>query len=108
MKPNKDMRPKHFVDAKYCQYDEEAIILRLFEGLGHRHKLCDIGARLLYSNSARLIKEFGYSGNLVEPDPDSAAELREHFKDCPVTVHEKPATIHNINDFVGDADFLNI
>lgn len=103
------MRPKHFTPTRhFCQHDEEAIVLRLFEGLGHRKKLCDIGARLLFSNSARLIFDYGYEATLVEPNPGAAAELRDRFKDYPVTVHEEKAFIHNINSFVGDADFLTI
>lgn len=103
------MRPAGFVpDRHHCQHDEEAIILRIYDGLGHKKTLCDIGARLKFSNSARLIFDYGYGGNLVEPDPQAAQELRERFADYPVTVHEEPATVNNINSFAAGADFLTI
>lgn len=95
---------------KYCQHDEENIILTVFEQIGHKGSLCDIGARMLFSNSRRLIEEYGYTGTLVDANPDAVTEMKRLVGDWPgiVCCCEK-ITIENVNNFVpDDVDFLNI
>ena len=105
---SRSSRPRFKYGQKYCQHDEEAIVLTVFDAIGHKGTLCDIGARLMYSNSARLIFEHGYSGVLVDIHKEAARELETRFSGYPVEVFCQKATVDNVNEFVRDADFLSI
>ena len=100
-------KPPFKYGRKYCQHDEENIILSIFDYIGHGNTLCDIGARLLLSNSYRLINEYGYTGLLIDADPVECDRLRGKVGNR-AEVIEKKITIGNVNDYVGDVDFLSI
>lgn len=67
------------------QFDEDTHILAILDEIGHGSKfLVDIGARLVGSNSAMLLNDYGWRGVLFDADPDAAAELRREFPQCEV------------------------
>ena len=92
---------------KYCQHGEEEILLSIFESIGHRKTLCDIGARVQLSNSRRLIEDFGYTGTLIDANEKACADIERILGGEGITVINEKITIENVNDFV-DADFLSI
>ena len=98
--------------SKYSQFQEEAHLLNIFNEIGHRGKLCDIGARLGGSNSRLLIEEHGYTGTLVDADErhveDIVNKLQVKRKINGLNVVCEKVTIDTINNHVGDADFLSI
>lgn len=91
---------------KYCQHDEESIVLNLFDAIGIKSKtLCDIGARMQYSNSRRFLKD-GWTGKLIDASSGACDELRKHIPNAEVICAK--VTIDNVNDYVDDVDFLSI
>ena len=96
---------------KYCQHDEEGILITLFDMLPEGNKrLCDIGARLAYSNSFRLIEEYDWSGVLLDMNPLAVDELNarlEALRKPNMAVCDK-VTPENVNEYAKDCDFLSI
>ena len=93
---------------QFCQHDEESIVLNLFDIIGKGNKtLCDIGARIDLSNSLRLIRDFGFTGKLIDAKADACADIERNVPDHIEVICEK-ITIDNVNDYVGDVDFLSI
>jgi len=84
---------------KYSQFEEETHIFSILNEIGDGTKVCaDIGARLTYSNVARLIQDRGFQGYLVDADPQACAELMEKLPQANVICTK--ATIENINSLV--------
>lgn len=83
--------------AKYCQFGEEAILRELLAKYEICPIVCDIGARWKGSNSAMLIREFGFKGLLVDANPRSAQELRKHLPEAEVRCQKvQPQDIEEI------------
>lgn len=58
------------------QFGEDAHIAAILDEIGDGSKvLCDIGARLRYSNSIALLTERGYSGTLIDADKAACEDL---------------------------------
>lgn len=91
------------------QFDEDRHIAAVFEEIGEGTRvLGDIGARYQFSNSAALL-ERGWSGTLVEAQPESCEELRAKFPRDDVNVLCTRATVMNVNALVPEnAWFLSI
>ena len=77
---------------KYCQHDEENILLTLFDRIGHKRTLCDIGARLQFSNSRRLIEDFGYKGEMIDANPDACADITNILGKYPIVILNEKIT----------------
>ena len=93
---------------KYCQHEEENILLTIFDIIGHKRTLCDIGARLRLSNSRRLIEEYDYTATLIDAHAEATDELCKFFyKKENVRIVNTKITIGNVNKYV-DADFLSL
>lgn len=93
---------------KYCQHEEENILLTVFNIIGHKKTLCDIGARLRLSNSRRLIEDHDYTATLIDVHTGATDELSQfYYKNENVDVVNAKITIDNINEYV-DSDFLSL
>lgn len=93
---------------KYCQHSEEDILLTIFDKISHRRTLCDIGARMNFSNARRLIEDYDYTGTLVDFSPKACRDIERIVGREGITVINKKVTVRNVNDLVGNADFLSI
>jgi hypothetical protein len=69
----------------YSQNEEDGVLEELFERAGIRRGVCvDVGAHdgVYLSNTANLIKHHGWSGVLIEADPEKHAALAANMRDC--------------------------
>jgi hypothetical protein len=83
----------------HSQFAEDTHLAGILDEVGDGSRIvCDIGARLLYSNSASLIEDRGYWGALFDASEEACRELRERFPKCAVGCTR--ATIENVNDLV--------
>ena len=90
------------------QHGEDAFLMEQWGDRGPG-VVFDVGARLRGSNVAKLIKERGFSGVLVEMNEGSAKQLEDYFKDDDVEVHQVKCTMDNINELAPpNIDILSI
>src|SRR5215216_5526242 len=69
----------------YSQGAEEAILDRVFELVPPRRRFCvefGAGDGLRNSNTARLVRDAGWSGVMIEASDYRFAKLREHYRDA--------------------------
>jgi hypothetical protein len=102
----------------YSQGAEEAMLDRVFELVAPRRKFAvEFGASdgLRNSNTARLLREKGWSGVLIEASDYRFAKLREHYRDVPtarlVQAAVQPENVERIFREAGvpeDLDLLSI
>lgn len=94
--------------SKHCQFNEEQHILEFFEKYGWGNRiLCDIGARLEYSNTARLIEEYQFNGVLVDMNDKHCRVLKHHLPRANVITAK--VGVDNINAIVpSPCDLLSI
>lgn len=91
------------------QFKEDAHIAAILAEIGTGTKiLCDLGARLKYSNSENLINTYGFTGVLVDASEAACRELAVAFGNR-VTVFHQAVTPHRVNKIVpADTWFLSI
>ena len=96
------------------QHEEDGITVALFDRIGtDTRRFIEIGAGVNGGNSGFLAKECGWTGLMLEIDPDRASRLRNRFAPA-VRVVEAQVTRENINALVtanglsGDIDLLSI
>lgn len=79
------------------QYGETEILVRLMLDRAAMHKIVvDVGARgRTGSNSFDLLKHFGWTGLLVEANPDLISHIREEFVGLDVTVVNSAVSDHS-------------
>lgn len=81
------------------QFNEDAHIEAIFNEIGFGSRiLCDIGARLQYSNAENLIRKHEFTGVLVDASKDSCAELKRAFP--AMRVVESIVTPQDVNSLV--------
>lgn len=93
---------------RQSQFGEDAHIAAILDEIGDGSKvLCDIGARLRYSNSVALLTERGYSGVLIDADRGACEDLEAQRLKADVICAK--VTPDNVNALVpGHARFLSI
>ena len=96
------------------QNEEDGLLLALFKRIGATdHRFVEIGCGMNGGNSGFLAKECGWTGLMLEIEPERAARLRSRFAPA-VRVVEAQVTRENINEIVsanglaGDIDLLSI
>ncbi len=96
------------------QHEEDGITVALFDRVGiETRRFVEIGAGVNGGNSGFFAKECGWTGLMLEIEPERAARLRNRFAPA-VRVVEAQVTRENINDlvtmngFAGDIDLLSI
>ena len=96
------------------QHEEDGITVALFDRIGvDTRRFVEIGAGVNGGNSGFLAKECGWTGLMLEIEPERAARLRSRFAPA-VRVVEAQVTRENINEIVsanglaGDIDLLSI
>lgn len=102
----------------YSQGAEEAILDRIFEKVPPRRRFCvEFGASdgLRNSNTARLLREEGWSGVLIEGSDYRFGKLRSHYAEAPnvrlVQATLQPDTVERVfaeADVPLDLDLLSI
>lgn len=95
----------------YSQNGEDGILAECLRRLDIQLGTCiEFGAHngIFCSNTRRLI-DLGWTGLMIEADPELFKELQENSQDCPnLSVVNKAVTAGNINQLVGDCDILSI
>jgi hypothetical protein len=96
------------------QNEEDGITLALFDRLGtSTRRFVEIGAGVNGGNSGFLAKECGWTGLMIEVDPDRVATLQRRFGSG-VCVRQAQVTRENVNELLkehggdGDVDLLSI
>jgi hypothetical protein len=96
------------------QHEEDGITVALFDRIGvETRRFVEIGAGVNGGNSGFLAKECGWTGLMLEIEPERASRLRSRFAPA-VRVVEAQVTRENINELVtahglaGDIDLLSI
>ena len=70
----------------HSQFGEDGILRRIFEIVGAQNRFCvEFGGYdgITMSNTARLIREEGWSGRFIEADPEQFARLASNYRDTP-------------------------
>ena len=96
------------------QHEEDGITIALFDRIGvDTRRFVEIGAGVNGGNSGFLAKECGWTGLMLEIEPERAARLRSRFSPA-VRVVDVQVTRENVNEIVsanglaGDIDLLSI
>ena len=96
------------------QHEEDGITVALFDRIGaDTRRFVEIGAGVNGGNSGFLAKECGWTGLMLEIEPERASRLRTRFAPA-VRVVEAQVTRENVNELVtahglaGDIDLLSI
>jgi hypothetical protein len=96
------------------QHEEDGITVALFDRIGvDTRRFVEIGAGVNGGNSGFLAKECGWTGLMLEIEPERASRLRSRFAPA-VRVVEAQVTRENINEIVsanglaGEVDLLSI
>ena len=96
------------------EHEEDGITVALFQRVGAAtHRFVEIGAGVNGGNCGFLAKELGWTGLMIDIDPDRAARLQRRFAPA-VAVAEARVTRENVNDLIaahalaGDIDLLSI
>jgi len=93
--------------VKRSQFGEDAHIRAVLDEIGDGSKvLCDIGARLTYSNTAHLLEDYGWHGVLIDRSEQACADLK-HLPNS--TVICEAVTVESVNKLVpAVTSFLSI
>ena len=96
------------------EHEEDGITVALFRRVGAAtHRFVEIGAGVNGGNCGFLAKELGWTGLMVDIDPDRVARLQRRFAPA-VAVAQAQVTRENVNDLIashglaGDIDLLSI
>jgi hypothetical protein len=105
----------------FSESDEDGILLYIFALIGTTNRvLVDLGASIGGSNTANLLVNHGWTGLLLEGDPDRAAKTAEFYASCTDTKNYPPKIVSswmtrdNIdsllaeNGMEGEVDLLSI
>lgn len=96
------------------QHEEDGILVALFDRIGAANRrFVEIGAGVNGGNSGFLARECGWTGVMMEIDPDRVSTLQRRFGRG-VSVVQAQVTRDNVNDLVsdhglsGDIDLVSI
>lgn len=96
------------------EHEEDGITIALFQRVGaETRRFVEIGAGVNGGNCGFLAKELGWTGLMVDIDPDRVARLQRRFAPA-VAVAQAQVTRENVNDVIashglaGDVDLLSI
>lgn len=102
----------------YSQGAEEAMLDRVFELIQPRRRFCvefGAGDGLRNSNTARLVRDAGWSGVMIEASDYRFGKLREHYRDATnvriVQATVQPETVERVfaeSDVPADLDLMSI
>lgn len=95
----------------YSQTGEDGIISECLGRIGiEKGKFAEFGAHNgIYCSNTRLLLEQGWSGKLIEADPDLFKQLLDNTMGLPVALHCGFVTPENVNERIPqDIDLLSI
>jgi hypothetical protein len=109
--------PHATLTRRFCglsEHEEDGITIALFQWVGApTHRFVEIGAGVNGGNCGFLAKELGWTGLMVDVDPDRVARLQRRFAPA-VAVAQARVTRENVNDLIvshglaGEIDLLSI